>query len=82
MAKQCGSIFCKAATWCEIVSDTRSPSEAMHIIKPYKNEQCARPRVGKWLACAAMDSAEEWLVSLVLWSIGWFYTPDKITNMH
>ena len=38
----------------------------MHIIKPYKNEQCARPRVGKWLACAAMDSAEEWLVSLVL----------------
>ena len=41
----------------------------MHVIEPYKNDQCARPRVGKWLACAAMDSAEDWLVSTRMFKI-------------
>ena len=60
-----GNIFFQSCDLRWNFSDTRSPSEATHMIEPYKNEQCARPRVGKWLACAGMDSAEEWLVSLV-----------------
>ncbi|XP_071179843.1 THO complex subunit 6 homolog [Mytilus edulis] len=54
--------------------DTRSPSDAVHSIEPYKNELCARPKFGKWLGCVAMDTTDDWLVcgggpSLSLWHL-------------
>lgn len=54
--------------------DTRSPSEPMHNIEPFKNEICSRPKFGKWLGCVAMDSMDDWLVcgggpSLSLWHL-------------
>ncbi len=47
--------------------DVRSPGEAVHVLEPYKNDQCSRPHLGKWLGCAALDSGEDWLVSVHLY---------------
>ncbi|KAH9525473.1 hypothetical protein Btru_001498 [Bulinus truncatus] len=29
--------------------------EASHIVKPFENEMCARPHIGKWLRCLTVD---------------------------
>jgi len=51
--------------WC---LDTRAGDrEAVHIIEPQKNESCARPNIGKWIGCVAVDKADDWMVSH--WSI-------------
>jgi len=36
--------------------------EAVHIIEPQKNESCARPQIGKWISCVAVDKADDWMV--------------------
>lgn len=41
--------------------DTRTSSEVL-CLEPYKNELCARPLIGKWLRCLALDPEEGWLV--------------------
>jgi len=41
--------------------DLRS-KEPVHIIKPFENEICARPDMGKWLQCLAINSEDYWLV--------------------
>jgi len=43
--------------------DTRAGDrEAVHIIEPQKNESCARPKIGKWISCVAVDKADDWVV--------------------
>lgn len=55
--------------------DTRAGDrEAVHIIEPQKNESCARPKIGKWIGCVAVDKADDWMVcgggpALCLWHL-------------
>jgi len=55
--------------------DTRSGGrEAVHIIEPQKNEECARPHIGKFVSCVAVDKADDWMVcgggpSVCLWHL-------------
>ncbi|PVD31603.1 hypothetical protein C0Q70_07018 [Pomacea canaliculata] len=42
--------------------DTRTTGESVQCIEPFKNELCARPLMGKWLRCLAVDSEEGWLI--------------------
>ncbi|XP_022095855.1 THO complex subunit 6 homolog [Acanthaster planci] len=54
--------------------DSRRSGEAVHLIEPYKHEECARPQHGKWVGCVSLDPGEEWLVcgggpSLSLWHL-------------
>ncbi|XP_064619164.1 THO complex subunit 6 homolog [Lineus longissimus] len=44
------------------VWDVRSPHEAVHMIEPYKQEECSRPQMGKWIGCVATDPGDDWLV--------------------
>ncbi|XP_059141306.1 THO complex subunit 6 homolog [Physella acuta] len=36
--------------------------EATNIIKPYENDMCARPHMGKWLQCLTLDEENYWLL--------------------
>ncbi|XP_070571910.1 THO complex subunit 6 homolog isoform X2 [Ptychodera flava] len=44
------------------VWDTRRPREAVHVIEPYKSEECSRPNLGKWIGCVAVDPSDDWLI--------------------
>lgn len=41
--------------------DLRS-NEMCHVVKPFEHEMCARPDLGKWLQCLAVDEDNYWLV--------------------
>ena len=43
------------------VWDLRS-KDSVHIIKPFENETCARPDMGKWLQCLAINNENYWLL--------------------
>ncbi|KAK2173760.1 hypothetical protein NP493_850g00038 [Ridgeia piscesae] len=54
--------------------DLRRPLEATQVIEPYKNENCARPQLGRWVGCVAVDTADDWMVcgggpKLCLWHL-------------
>jgi len=56
------------------VWDARVAQEAVHLIEPYKNSNYARPQLGKYLRCVAVDKADDWMVcgggpSLSLWHL-------------
>ncbi|XP_002739441.1 THO complex subunit 6 homolog [Saccoglossus kowalevskii] len=44
------------------VWDTRTSSEAVHVIEPFKHQECSRPNQGKWIGCIAVDSSDDWMV--------------------
>ncbi|XP_005106176.2 THO complex subunit 6 homolog [Aplysia californica] len=41
--------------------DLRS-KEAVHIVKPFEDEMCSRPDMGKWLQCLAINNEDYWLL--------------------
>ncbi|XP_013091645.2 THO complex subunit 6 homolog [Biomphalaria glabrata] len=36
--------------------------EAAQVVKPFENEKCARPHIGKWLKCLTVDEDNYWLL--------------------
>uniref|UniRef100_A0A0B6ZJ94 Uncharacterized protein n=1 Tax=Arion vulgaris TaxID=1028688 RepID=A0A0B6ZJ94_9EUPU len=36
--------------------------DAVHMMKPFEHQMCARPHMGKWLQCLAMDEENYWLL--------------------
>lgn len=36
--------------------------EAVNVIKPFEDEMCGRPDMGKWLQCLAINSEDYWLL--------------------
>lgn len=64
--------------------DTRTPGQAVHVIEPYKNEDCVRPHHGKWVSCVSVDKDNDWMVCgggphLCLWHLR-SLTPTTVFN--
>jgi len=46
----------------------------VQVVEPHKSAACARPQLGKWVGCVAVDKSDDWMVcggapSLSLWHI-------------
>lgn len=73
-----------------ILWDVRKGGSIIHTIEPYKQEMCARPNLGKWIGCLALDGGDDWMVcgggpALSLWHLrSWsctsVFTPAAATH--
>ncbi|CAL1545916.1 unnamed protein product [Lymnaea stagnalis] len=36
--------------------------EAAHVVKPFEHDMCARPHMGQWLQCLALDEDNYWML--------------------
>jgi THO complex subunit 6 len=63
----------------------------VHIIEPQKNDECARPKIGKWISTVAVDKVDDWMIcgggpALCMWHMRSmspttvFQTPNAAVN--